>query len=147
MFRRSIAAAASTLVVSLGVAGAAYADKGVGPSPGTTGQDRACQVHSGNNGMSNGHGLQCTFLTLSNESVSGSGCSFTVTGGGLDPGSQLTVHISPPPETFTIGPPVPSSGGVSFNVSFGPVEGHPSVYVTGTTAAGSPITSNAITCS
>lgn len=48
-------------VASLALLGgsAAYADDGVGPSPGTSGQQRACEAHAVNSGQSNANGLQC----------------------------------------------------------------------------------------
>lgn len=76
------------MVASLGTASAAYAGNGVGPSPDTTGSARACQAHAANQGNSKANGLTCATLAAT---VEHSGCTVSVTGSGLKPGSSLIV--------------------------------------------------------
>lgn len=70
---------------------------GVGPSSdGATGQARACEAHSANNGQSNAHGLTCTptgptFTAAVGPGTSpGTTCTLTFTGTGLLANSQPT---------------------------------------------------------
>lgn len=61
--RWTIAAATSAVALGtleFGSSTALAAGNGVGPSAGTTGKTRACQVHAANDGKSVGKGLNCT---------------------------------------------------------------------------------------
>ena len=84
-----IAIAAAAVVIGMGTlgAGVGYAD----PSAGTTGHDRACQVHTQNKGKSVAKGLDCTpaptFSAVVGPDTFGrpAACDVTFTGSGLQP--------------------------------------------------------------
>ena len=84
----------------------AYADND-GGSTGSTGQERACAVHSENNGNSYARGLECVptliVTVLGQSSEQPLNCSIHVTGTGLEPGSIVYA--------FLLGQPV-----ISFDV-------------------------------
>ena len=69
----------------------AYADGGVGPSAGTSGHARACEVHAENQGRSYAKGLECASLTVSviGPSLPRNFCTYEVRGTGLLPGSNV----------------------------------------------------------
>ncbi len=129
---------------------ASAAEQGVGPSPGTTGQERACQATSENKGKSQAKGLECapaaTLTYVGTDTAPG--CVFTVTGTGLLPGSEVTeVQGTAPDLGYLVFGTASETGDFSFSfLDF--LGGRPcqeflqyNIRVTGTTASGQPITS------
>jgi hypothetical protein len=132
--KRLITAAMFSVVLLTSSMTSAYADSGVGSSPGSTAQSRACQAQAANRGQSNAKGVTCASLT-----VISNPCFFIVTGSGLQPGS--TVFLV---DQNGVARPL---GTVAADGSFTPPEFSEDVgvftyTVTATTASGSPISTS-----
>jgi hypothetical protein len=127
--------------------GAASADNGVGPSPGTTGNDRACHVHAESHGQSKGNGLHCAWLKQTVGPAQNGVCPLAGTGRGLLPGSGLGYIISYPDghhDHYIVHAPLVAPDGTWSDAgSLGLGE---SIVTGGTAADGSPVTSNTVTC-
>ncbi|MDQ3679548.1 MAG: hypothetical protein M3378_03200 [Actinomycetota bacterium] len=83
----------AAVLTGTGQVAASAAENGVGSSPGTTGQDRACQATSENKGKSYAKGLKCApqaTLTYIGTTTA-EDCAIVVSGTGLQPGSYVTV--------------------------------------------------------
>jgi hypothetical protein len=122
----------------------------VGPTPGTSGQQRACVAHGLNNGQSKANGVQCTPASITISWEPGectAGPYIDVNGAGLQPNSGLSAH-----ETVGSGTPsdvvgdASSSGTYSGPFFVGAIDPGSAVWVTGTAAGGSSVTSNTLTC-
>ena len=89
-------------ILLFGASAALAAPKGVGPSAGTTGTARACQVHAANKRKSLAKGLNCTptpppptaatFDVVVSPSTQSDYCDVTLSGTGLAPGAPITVE-------------------------------------------------------
>ncbi|CAA9258143.1 MAG: hypothetical protein AVDCRST_MAG10-2600 [uncultured Acidimicrobiales bacterium] len=148
MIGRRMATAAMT--VGLGLATLAISappalasGKGVGPSAGTTGKARACQVHALNKGKSVAKGLQCaptppppTGTPTLSVLLDPATCFTTVTGAGLAPGTELLfAPESNPTNLQPTGIIVDPTGNVLLNVD----GTGPAIILYATTAAGTTI--------
>ena len=122
-------------ILGLGVGtlfpGTARADSGVASDPPATGHARACAAHAENQGKSYANGVHCATLVATFVSWGG-GCSLSVIGTGLQPGSFVDAG-------FILGS-VSETGtffGTTSDISC-------DATVSGTTASGTPITATRI---
>ncbi len=138
MILKRIASAGA--ILALAGAGVAFASNGVGPSPGTTGQDRVCQAFGANNGQSKGRGVECASFTITFSGTSVSTCFYSVTGTGFQPGTPInafgTIRL------FPDAPTVSGDGTFDFQAQVAPGQ---SFHFTGTTAQGNLISSETVT--
>jgi hypothetical protein len=92
--RRVLATGVALLCIAAAPA-AASASNGVGNTPGTTGQSRACLAHASNNGASTANGMQCGSLTLTFAGYWDAGvCGFAVSGTGLQGGAPVYENVN-----------------------------------------------------
>lgn len=91
----------------------AYADAGVGPSAGTSGRARACEILAENQGRSYAKGLECAALTVTviGPSLPRNFCTYEVEGTGLLPGSSVYL------QGFVFGTVAPDGTFVKQNLS------------------------------
>lgn len=119
----------------------------MGPSSGTTGKARACQVHAANNGRSVAKGHNCTptpppttaTITVTTDP---STCVSTITGTGLMAGSQLSFSYEGSTDVYPLNIFVDAGGNVSATTG----GGGPVATLHATTALGAAITAHWVAC-
>ena len=152
--RRPVKVACYVVAGALLVAAMEASADGVGPTAGTSGQDRAGTVHALNNGKSKANGNECPATALTIVWDSGgrpfcdpSGTNVDITGGGLQPGSVVGLNVEAP-KSAIVGFPVGNAGpdGVFSASVFIDPESRSTAWATGTAADGSQAASNKLSC-
>jgi len=152
--RGAVRLACYVMAAGLLVAAVKATADGVGPTAGTTAQDRAGTVHALNNGQSKANGIECPASSLTivwdtkgQPFCDPSGTNVDISGGGLQPGSLVVLNLEAP-KSAIVGVPAGNVGpdGIFSGSVFIDPEPRSTAWATGTAADGSAATSNTLTC-